>query len=220
MMKDSIDRYLDIINDLNGVSDEELNKILIDSELKEIHDTFSKTIGALVEIPEIDIDYEWEQFSEKHNYKRHNNIIKVLSNFLTRNAAAVILVTIASLAVVATTISIHYSFDSQSKSQQPSHLTAKISKQSTLISKDSAHIAKPQVQTPETIVFKNQPLEQIMTSISTYYGCTVNFKTDATKKLRLYFQWNQTQSLEETIEHLDSFEHLEMKLTDNTITVE
>ena len=116
-MKDKLDRYLDVLNECDSVSDDTLNQIIEDKELKETHRMASRLTDALTETSEVDIDREWHQFEISNFHDQHFGYVSVLSRFLSRNAAAVIICTVASLAVVAASISVTYYFNNQHKEQ-------------------------------------------------------------------------------------------------------
>lgn len=219
-MKDKIDRFLDIVNEIDGVSDENLKEILNDKELMEIQSAVSKTADALTETPKVDIDSEWQTFSEEHLGHKRRGFVAMLSNFVSRNAAAVILCTVATLAVVAATIGVHYSVKRHNEAQQPAHESREVAELNNTVKPDTIPVTTQSEGPAEIIVFKNRSLGNILPVIAEYYGATVVFETASTKELRLYFQWDKSQSLEVIVEQMDSFEQLDIKLIDNTITVE
>ena len=48
-------------------------------------------------------------------------------------------------------------------------------------------------------------LEAIAARIAGYYGYRVEFAGEASRSLRLYFRWNQAQTLDEVAESLNNF---------------
>ena len=73
---------------------------------------------------------------------------------------------------------------------------------------------------PSLIVFKDEPLEKILAEISHYYGIPVVFKSDQVKDLHLFFQWNSSQTLAETISRLNLFQQININVSDESIIVE
>jgi hypothetical protein len=53
-----------------------------------------------------------------------------------------------------------------------------------------------------------------------YYRLRVEWKNEETKKLRLFYQWDQGLTLSEIIEQLNTFERFGLELNDSTIIVE
>ena len=219
-MKDKIDYYLDFVNDCDSVTDDDLKQILEDKDLKETHRMVSKVTDALTHTPEIDIDREWDQFEIRNFHHSYFGYISLSFRLLSRNTAAAIICAVASLAVVAASIGMTYSFNGQ-------HQTLNVAVEDTLtpivndaIANDSLKESTQQMPPNETIVFKNQSLEAILSVIVDYYGASINFKSDGSKDLRLYFQWNQSLPLEEIISQLNYFEQVNIKLDNNVITIE
>ena len=214
-MKDKLDRFLDIINDYDLVTDEELKEILEDKDLKDVQNSISKVTDAITETHEVDIDREWKQFAKSDLKSRH--IRTLLSGFFFRNAAAVIICVVASLAVVAVTIGINYSVNHHSNAQQSIIEDAEVIDNS--VATGSILESSKQAPSEENIVFRNQSLDSILSAMAEYYGTTVDFKTDDSKNLRLYFLWDKSLPLEEIISQLNTFELLDITLANNVITI-
>ncbi len=219
-MKNKLDLYLDILNDYDSVTDDNLNQIREDKCFMEIQRLASKTTDALTETPEVDIDREWHQFEIRNFQNKHLGYISALASFLSRNAAAVIICAVASLAVVAATIGVSYSFNGKHKEQNAivEHTETYVADNS--IVNDSITEPSEQMLPNGTTVFKNQSLDAILYVIADYYGASLNFKSDNSKDLHLYFQWNQSLPLQEIISQLNSFEQVNIKLDNNVITIE
>lgn len=220
MMKDKLDRYLDILNDCDSVTDDNLKQILEDKDLKETQRIVRKTTDALTETPEADIDHEWNQFEIRNFHNKHYGYIYVLSRFLSRNAAALIICAVASLAVVAASIGVNYFFNEKSKKQDANVESTESYVADNSVANDSINEPSGHMVSPETIIFKNQSLDSILSVIAEAYGASLNIKTDNTKDLRLYFQWNQSLPLEEIVAQLNNFEQVNIKLNNKIITIE
>ena len=219
-MKDKLDCYLDILNDCTSVTDDNLKQILEDKDLKETLRIVRKTTDALTETPEPDIDQEWAQFETRNFHNKHYGYVYVLSRFLSRNAAALIICAVASLAVVAASIGVNYSFNENSKRQGAQVETTESYIADNCIAMDSITEPCEQMVSPETTIFKNQSFDSILSIIAEAYGASLNFKTDNTKDLRLYFQWDQSLPLEVIVAQLNNFEQVNIKLNNNIITIE
>lgn len=221
-MKDRIDRFLGILDSPDSLSDEELNDFLGNGEVKEIYSVVSKAADAVADAPAIDIDAEWRRFARRHPDAGSSGIISRMSGFISRNAAAVIVCAAASVAVVAASIGLHVSFlhQNENAAAEPA-IEAEATSEGTDYEADGTYPApQPAATVASGVTFKNQPLDVIIQVIADYYGAQVNFKTDDTRRLRLYFQWNQSLPLEEIISQLDNFEQLDVRLTNNVITIE
>ena len=74
--------------------------------------------------------------------------------------------------------------------------------------------------TAEPVVFDNVPLDNMLTEIAAYYHVEVSFLNDDARQLRFHFVWKREDGLRHTIEKLNRFESLSVRLGENKIIVE
>ena len=218
-MKDNIDRLLDALEHPEKYSDAEVEQLLTDSEAREVYDILRRTADVSAPVPEINIDDEWRRFEAKQP-KRISNILHWLSFVASRNAAAVVIALVGTLAVVAATIGVTHYFNADKELAQTEQ--TKPQKQTDIANANVAPtdtIPSETAPLPETIVFKGENLERILADIAEYYGATVKFNQDAAKSLLLYFEWDQSLPLSEVVEQLNNFEQINITLTDKVLTV-
>lgn len=218
-MKDSIDRLLDALEHPQNYSDAEVEQILADPEAREVYDMLHKTADASAPVPEINLDEEWRRFEAKQP-KRRPVILRWLPFMASRNAAAVVLALVGTLAVVATTIGVTHYFNAKremAQTEQAVPQTQPVIANTVATPTDTVPAAEAPL--PETIVFKGETLETILADIARYHGVSVKFNQDAAKSLQLYFEWNRTLPLNEVVEQLNNFEQINITLTDKVLTV-
>lgn len=218
-MKDNIDRLLDALEHPEKYSDADVEQLLADPETREVYDTLHKTADVSAPIPEINLDEEWRRFEAKQP-KRSPVILRWLSFMASRNAAAVIIALVGTLAVVAATIGVTHYFIANNEMAQTEQTEPQ--KQTVIADSNVAPTDTIPTETtplPETIVFKGENLERILADMAGYYGVTVKFNQDAAKSLQLYFEWDQSLPLNEVVEQLNNFEQLNITLTDKALTV-
>ena len=218
-MKDNIDRLLDALEHPENYTDAEVEQILTNPEAREVYDMLHKTADASAPIPEVNLDEEWRRFEAKQRGRRPV-ILGWLSFVASRNASAVVLLLIGTLAVVAATIGVTHYFNAdkeivQTEQTEPQEQT--VIADSNVAPTDT--IAVETTPQPETIIFKGESLEKILADIAGYYGATVAFNQDAAKSLKLYFEWNQALPLKEVVGQLNNFEQINITLTDKVLTV-
>lgn len=220
-MKDDIDRLLKAIEHPDQFSDKEIENLLNAPETREAYELLCNTSSALAQTDNPDIDAEWQKFARA--YQNPRQIRKPLfATILRRNAAAAIICAAASLAVVATTVALKHSFAAQEEkipdvqTTQPP-IAAIHSKEAT---NDTIITSRPVAGVPQTIIFKDEPLDRVLSSIVGHYDATVSFKSPSKKRLRLYFQWDKSLPLSDIVEQLNSFEQIDIKLDNNSLTVE
>lgn len=74
--------------------------------------------------------------------------------------------------------------------------------------------------TSAIIVFRKQPLDSILSTVAAYHGVAVDFRNVRKKELYLYYRWDQSLSLDETVAQLNNFERINLTLSDKVIIVE
>lgn len=218
-MKDNIDRLLDALEHPENHSDAEVEQLLTDPDTCEVYDMLHKVADASAPVSEINLDEEWRRFEAKQP-KRSPVILRWLSSMASRNAAAVVIALVGTLAVVAATIGVTHYFNADKEMAQTEQTEPQ--KQTAIADSKVAPTDTIPTETtplPETIVFKGENLEKILADIAGYYGVTVKFKQDAAKYLQLYFEWDQSLPLSEVVEQLNNFEQINITLTDKALTV-
>ena len=218
-MKDKIDRLLDALEHPENYTDTEVEQILSDPQAREVYDMMRKTADASAPVPQINLDEEWQRFEAKQT-RRKPGILRWLPFMASRNAAAVVLALVGTLAVVAATIGVTHYIGTQKDLAQTQQTEQQ--EQTAVAKTDIAPadtIPTEVAPLPETILFKGETLETILSDIARYYGTTVKFNQNAAKSLQLYFEWNQALPLNEVVEQLNNFEQINITLTDNVLTV-
>ncbi len=213
-MKDNTDRFLEAMEHPELFSDAELATLFEDSETRKLYDTMSKAANLLTETTDADIDVEWNRFVHKHRKRRRPNFL------FERRSAIVVATIVVSLAVVSATIGISHSLQHPETSEIPvpiQHISV-----AELRVKDSEqpNVTQDTLPTPKIKVFKEENFEQLINQVAEYYGASVTFRTSTSKTLRLYFKWNQSQSLSELVEQLNSFAHINIVLYENILIIE
>lgn len=210
---DKIDKFLDAIEYTDRYTDQELEAILADAEVRDVYNTLDKTKASLSTIVAPDVDAEWREFERLHK-KRSFGIF----NLFSHNIAASIAICIASLAAAAVVgVSVNYALDKKEGSKAKE--TSVVAKEK-VIHRDSVIVAdETGIAAPEIVVFDNEPFGTIMNRIAEYYGYDTEFATDAPKSLRLYFRWNQSHTLDEVIESLNNFEQIDLTVRDKIIKI-
>lgn len=218
-MKDKIDRLLDALEHPENYTDTEVEQILSDPQAREVYDMMRKTADASAPVPQINLDEEWQRFEAKQT-RRKPVILRWLPFMASRNAAAVVLALVGTLAVVAATIGVTHYIGTQkdlAQTQQTEQQEQTVVANTDIAPTDTIPVEK--VPLPQTILFKGETLETILADIAKYYGVSVKFNQDASKSLQLYFEWNQALPLNEVVEQVNNFEQINITLTDNVLTV-
>lgn len=214
-MKDNIDRLLEAVDKPDRFSDAELEAMLSDPDLRKLYHIMSKTTDAISEASAPDVDKEWESFVASQT-KKHKPVILT---FFSRHAAAAVVIALTSLAVVAATFGIKYSIEQSGRHEADRDSGVEIA---SVEEPDTVNDASKQsnLLEPIIVVFKDQSLADILAEIGRYYEVTVSFTNPQAKDLRLYFKWDQSQTITEVADQLNSFEQISIAVSGNDLNVE
>jgi hypothetical protein len=69
------------------------------------------------------------------------------------------------------------------------------------------------------VVFDNVTLDSIAKDIAAYHHIGMDLRNNQARQLRFYFVWKQDDSLQEVVEKLNMFEHVNMAVEDNKLIV-
>ncbi|MDE6022099.1 MAG: DUF4974 domain-containing protein [Muribaculaceae bacterium] len=209
---DKIDRLLEVIEHPDRYSDAEIDALMNDREVQDVYDLISKAKDCAHQPETPDVNAEWREFAKSEGIGRFS-----FGSFIRRNSAAVVIGVLATIAAVAAGISISVS---QTKNNNENAIL--VSEKPAEINLDKtvgASEVKMHVKPVEIIVFKEETLGKILGDVADYYGASIEFKNEEAKDLRLHVKWDQGKTLAETIDMLNNFEHIDITLSDNNITV-
>ena len=216
---DKTDRLLDAMNNPEKYSSAEIEEMLRDAETKEIFDLLDKTKSSLQPISTPDIDVEWDKFKDNNYYKKKSSVLR-LSAFFSRKIAASVTVAIISITAVAAIIGISVS-SLNNKENVTSEKEVAATKEIITNQEDSIKTpSNSPIQSFETVIFDNEPLEVIMKQIGDFYGYKTEFNSENARSLRLYFRWNQVSTIQEIVESLNNFEQIHLTIEGEAIKID
>lgn len=213
---DKFEKILDIIDHQEKYSDEEIREILQDEECRKLYQTMVEVDSALESpSPIINVDEEWEKFSQKHQLQEVSHPITSWHK-LAASIAGFVLISGIAFAAIHTYIK---------RSQEPTQVTAdthpetiKSDSAKQVAAKDSLTHPKPEKPTIHK-TFENVAFEQMISEIASYYDLQVKFENNEDKTLRLYYEWNSHSSIENIVKELNQFENVNIELQQNELIV-
>lgn len=230
MKKDNygqMESLLDMMEHSDQYTDEQLNELLRDDELRQTYQLISDTTSAYEyrrtsdKLTDEIIEEEWNKVMEKKStsrpiYRYYRQIAAVVIGILTVSGIAVAAVSIvkgskkrlATDSEVAITNNMTHTKTLQEKGSTRTTVTY-----SKLKEKKVGEILPPKQ-------FDNVMLQDIVQEISDYYGTKTVCRNPEAGQLRLRFLWNRDQSVEHAVKTLNMFEKVQLTLTDSTITIE
>ena len=214
---DKFEKILDIIDHQEKYSDEEIREILQDEECRKLYQTMVEVDSALESpSPIINVDEEWEKFSQKHQLQEKATHPITSWRKLAASIAGFVFISGIAFAAIHTYIK---------RSQEPTQVTAdthpeviKSDSAKQVAAKDSLTHPKPEKPAIHK-TFENVAFEQMISEIASYYDLQVKFENNEDKTLRLYYEWNSHSSIENIVKELNQFENVNIELQQNELIV-
>ena len=203
---DKIRLLLDMHEHPENYTDEQLAAML-DDEMQE-HMAAAKR--ALTDIPEPDVDAEWQRFEQEHfTPARDLRWLKVAAMI-----AGVLMLSAFTYAAI------HAVRAHQPEVQQP--VTEQVEKTDSPVGASSPTEAEriDSVSKEQPVTFDNVALETIIGDIAARHQMQVEFRNEDARALRFYFVWQPDEDLDAAIERLNLFESVNISKEGNTIVVE
>ena len=203
---DQIRLLLDMHEHPENYTDEQLASMLDDEMLERL----ATAKRALTDIPEPDVDAEWQRFEQEHFAPAHNRRwLKVAAMI-----AGVLMLSAFTYAAIQA-VRAH-----QPEIQQP--LTEQVEKTDALVATSSSTEAEgiDSVSTGQPVTFDNVALETIVGDIAARHQMQVEFRNEDARALRFYFVWQPDEDLDAALERLNLFESVNISKEGNIIVVE
>ena len=216
---DKIEQLFDATEHPDRYTQSEIDNLLSDPEVKDVFNLLDKTKSSLTTIHVPDVNEEWKNFDRIHSKSTTASRFKIL-NMFSRNIAASIAIGIVSFATVAAVLGVSVKYLSEKNiSIESSKFESSIS--DITAKPDTINVIEDlPVVSPEIIIFDNETFETILLNIVRYYDYNLIFDTDKSKNLRLYFHWNQANTIEDVVENLNNFEQVHISVENNVLKVD
>ncbi len=204
---DDISRLLYMHEHPENYTDEQLAAML-DDETQQ-HLTAAKR--AMTDIPEPDVDAEWQRFEQEHLNApvKNRRWLKVAAMI-----AGVIMLSAFTYAAVQAV-----RHGTKDKPQEKTENVTTVSEESAE-SASRVAVADTIAVVEEPVVFDNQPLGQMLEGIASRYGKQVEFRNEDARDLRFYFELHPGEDLSSVVVRLNMFERVSVSIEGNTIVVE
>lgn len=214
---DKFEKILDIIDHQEKYSDEEIREILQDEECRKLYQTMMEVDSALESpSPIINIDEEWEKFSQKHQLQEEATHPITSWRKLAASIACFVLISGIAFAAIHTYIKRSQETTQVTADTHPEAIKSDSVKQ--VAAKDSLTHPKPEKPAIHK-TFENVAFEQMISEIASYYDLQVKFENNEDKTLRLYYEWNSHSSIENIVKELNQFENVNIELQQNELIV-
>lgn len=212
-----MDKYnlvIDIVEHPEKYTSEQLAEIMSDPETKEIYNILCKADSAIEAEKEINVDAEWENFSERHSVRNRRKFF-----WFGSRAASIAAIVCTSIVAVAAGIALTMSVIER-KSEPIAEEVADVPSV-VIVPTDTLTAKGDTVKVSMTpIMFEDEPLENIMKKIADTYGVEVKFNNKDAALLHLYYKFDPSLPLHEVVEQLNTFEQINIKQNGNTLTID
>ena len=206
---DNLDKLLEAKEHPERYSESELRELLSDPETNQLYMLMcaSRAEAFLHDSPDAsEVDRQWDRFKAKRRTK------KSFAWIFSRKVAAVAALLIASCSIIMVGVSLSNKFLGKSDGEEINQTAIE-----TTLPSETAQLASQQGN-DTVIVFEDEKLDKILAEIAPYYKVKVDLKYPSSKGVRLFLKWESATSLPDLIEHLNSFDRINLFLKDDVIT--
>ena len=203
---DKIRLLLDMHEHPENYTDEQLAAMLDDEMLEQL----ATAKRAMTDIPEPDVDAEWQRFEQQHFASvKNRRWLKVAAMI-----ASVMMLSAFTYAAIQA-VRAH-----QPEPQQPA--TEQVEKTDSPVEITSSTEVEDidSISTGQPVTFDNVPLETIISDIASRNQMQVDFRNEEARDLRFYFELHPGEDLSSVVDRLNMFERVSVSIEGNTIVVE
>ena len=223
-MQQRIEWLLELQDHPEQLTDEQLQQILADGEMRQLVKQLGFAKRALkhdeLNNDTPDVEGEWEKFAASHSeeleildegeYKprlrAHLAPRKIAASFI-----GVLLASGIAFAAIQVVRNISTPKPQQPTTEQTTDIDPVTSLQADTVQADTISV--------EPYIFNNVPLDSMLTAIATAHGVGVEFENEAVRHLRFHFVWKREDSLSRVVEKLNTFEAVNIGMEDKTLVV-
>ena len=200
------DLLLQMMEQPHQYTAEEWQEILADDECRELYTLMSMTQSAVdaarvdKEVTDEMIDEEWQRLSSGQ------------PSFQLRKFAAMFvgILMLSGIAFAA----IHIISHSDSHKEKDNVAVSNVSPLT-----QQAPLPQDTTAAPQPKLYDNVPLGEIFEELSSYYQIIAVYRNDATRQIRLFYQWKPDYTIEKVVDMLNNFEWLQLELKNDTLYV-
>lgn len=150
------------------------------------------------------VEEAWTRFERRHMGTPRQQWMKIAASFV-----GVLMLSGIALAAIHIIRSSHN--DVEADCQSPTQEVQVV---------NTNQLTEQATNTPaRTVVFEDAELRQIVDSLSLYYKVKPAYRHEAVRHLRLYYEWDQHQSLGRVVSELNHFDHVSIGLQGDSIII-
>ena len=229
MKQEKLDMLLDLLEHPENYTESQKDKLLADSEVKEIYQQIVETREALdykkskEEMTMPSVSDEWEKLkkSEERRVKSEESKTISLWSPMRKVAAIATVLVISGIAFAAIHLATHIHQTNTTQSQEVVAERNDSAKQATTIDN---HALKEKADSASSeklpLVYENAELQAILPPIAQHFHLKVVYQNEASRHIRLYLQLTEGMSLDDIIKLMNHFEKVNIRHEGENLIVE
>lgn len=204
-----IKMLLDMQEHPEQFSEQELEQMLSDAEAQELMDATAQLKRAMkndeFSISEQEIEDEWQAFAANHlaEQKPQRTWLKIAAMFI-----GVLFMTGIAFAAI-------HIIKQNTGAQEMKQVEQPVIQQPV----STGTVNNDTIAQTEPVIFDNVTLDSIAKEIADYHHIEVDLQNELAKQLRFYFVWKQDDDLQEVVEKLNMFDHVDMTIENGKLIV-
>ena len=204
-----IKMLLDMQEHPEQFSEQELEQMLSDAEAQELMEATAQLKRAMkndeFSISEQEIEDEWQAFAANHlaEQKPQCTWLKIAAMFI-----GVLFMTGIAFAAI-------HIIKQNTGAQEMKQVEQPVIQQPV----STGTVNNDTIAQTEPVIFDNVTLDSIAKEIADYHHIEVDLQNELAKQLRFYFVWKQDDDLQEVVEKLNMFDHVDMTIENGKLIV-
>ncbi len=198
-------------------SEAQWHDILADDECQELYKLMAETQSAIqpTNVTDEEIDAAWQRLAQVA--PPHATVVP-----LWRKIAATVAIVFAFAGITIAAVQTDFFGLVQSKDQVESdnQATAQDERTNVALDKTTVEQITDTAATAQPQLYDNVELEQILNRLAARYNVTVEYRSEETRSLRLYYEWQPDYTLDKVIEMLNNFESISIHREGSKLIVE
>ena len=152
-----------------------------------------------------DVDAAWQKFQQAEQTSSRSSWFKAAASIIG-------ILMLSGIAYAAVHIISHSAgVDDKATTQEIQHLNSP--------QNDAAGETLTADSIPQTRIFENIPLDEMVNEIAHYYNKVADIQSEEAHELRLYYKWERKDALESVVDDLNHFDRVSLAIEDDKLIV-
>ena len=152
-----------------------------------------------------DVDAAWQKFQRTEQSSSRNSLFKAAASIIG-------ILMLSGIAYAAVHIISHSAgVDDKATTQEVQNLNSP--------QNDAAGETLTADSIPQTRIFENIPLDEMVSEIAHYYNKVADIQSEEAHELRLYYKWEPKDALESVVDDLNHFDRVSLAIEDDKLIV-